>query len=219
MTLGCRAKMRPRGSSRLGSMPRFVALPLVLCLGLLALFGLGACGEEDAQLLGGETAREINANLETVQQLADEGDCVGAESAVEQVGEQIDALEEVDPRLKQALEEGAERLGEVIETCEESTEEGIGQARIPDEDEDEEEPAEEDEKGDGKEGDKGKGQGDRGSGGEGEAPEAENPAPPPSEGEGKGKGPEGEGPPGQDEGGEEGPSGGLSPGSAVEEGE
>lgn len=206
--------MRPRGSSRLGRMPRSAALPLALALSLLALLGLGACGEEDAQLLGGETAREIDANLETVQQLADEGDCVGAESAVEQVGEQIDELEEVDPRLKQALEAGAERLGEVIETCEESTEEGIGQARIPDEDEEDEEPAENEGKGTGKAADKGKAQKDRG--GEEEAPEAEGPAPPSSEGEGKG--PEGEGPPGQSEGGEEGPSGGLSPGSAVEEG-
>src|SRR5665811_1140977 len=82
----------------------------------------------------------IRDSLETVQQLADEGDCVGAESAVEQVGEQIDALEEVDARLKQALEDGAERLSEVIATCEESTEEAIGPARAPDEEEDEEEP-------------------------------------------------------------------------------
>jgi X-linked retinitis pigmentosa GTPase regulator len=193
-----------------------------LCLALAALLGLAACGEEDAQLLGGETAREINANLDTVQQLADEGDCTGAESAVEQVGEQIDGLEEVDPRLKRALEEGAGRLEEVIATCEESTTESIGPARIPDEEEDE---GEEDRDGDGRD-ERQQGQGrdgddeDRGGSGEdGGAPESgDQPPPPASEGEANGKGPEGEGPPGQSEGEDE-ESGGISPGSAVEAGE
>jgi hypothetical protein len=193
---------------------------LALCLALAALL-LAACGEEDAQLLRGETAREINANLDTVQQLADEGDCTGAESAVEQVGEQIDGLEEVDPRLKRALEEGAERLDEVIATCEESTTESIGPARIPDEGEgeDEEDDGERDERQQDRDRG-GDGEGRQGSGdGEGEGePEAGGP-PSPSEGEANGKGPEGEGPPGQGEDGDEGDSGGIGPGSAVEEGD
>lgn len=194
-------------------MARPTASLLALGLALVAALGLAACGEEDAQLLGGETAREITANLDTVRQLADEGDCIGAESAAEQVGEQIDELEEVDPRLKRALEEGAERLEEVIATCEGSVDEAIGPAQIPEEEDDEEEKEDKPQK----DGGKGKGQGS-GGGGETEA-EAESPAPSESEGEAKGKGPEGEGPPGQSEGGEEEQSGGLGPGSAVEEGE
>lgn len=193
-----------------------------ICVALAALL-LAACGEEDAKLLEGETAREINANLDTVRQLADEGDCTGAESAVEQVGEQIDGLEEVDPRLKRALERGAARLDEVIATCEESTVESVGPARIPEE----EEGAGEEEGDDGDRDERqqgqgqGRGEGDRGgSGGDGGAPEGGNRQPPPtSEGEAKGEGPEGEGPPGQDEGDEEEEAGGIGPGSAVEEAE
>jgi hypothetical protein len=132
------------------------------------------------------------------------------------VGEQIDGLEEVDPKLKRALESGAERLEEVIATCEESTGEAVGPARVPDEEEGEE--AEE------KEGDvprqQGRGrdnQGEEGSGREGSEPETgERSQPPRSEGGGN----EGEGaPPGGNEGGEEEQSGGVSPGSAVEAGE
>lgn len=221
MTLGCRGKSRPGAFSRLGSMRRPALPALALCLALAALPGLAACGEEDAQLLGGETAREINANLDTVQQLADEGDCAGAESAVEQVGEQIDELEEVDPRLKRALGEGAERLEEVIATCEESTTESIGPARIPDEEEDEEDgddgKRDERQQGQGRDGG---GEGRGGAGEDGGAPEGGNQPPPPaSEGEAKGRGPEGEGSPGQGEGAEEDESGGIGPGSAVEEGE
>lgn len=193
-------------------MPRRTASALLTGLACAALL-LSACGEEDAQLLGGETAREINANLDTVQQLADEGDCTGAESAVEQVGEQIDGLEEVDPKLKRALEQGAERLQEVIASCEESTTESIGPARIPNEEE-EEEGEEKPQKTD-------KDKGEKGSDKQAEEPE---PSPPPEEeGNGKGaengKGPDGEGPPGQEKGGEEEQSGGVGPGSAVEEGE
>lgn len=221
MTLACRGKSRPGAFSRLGSMRRPAAPALALCVALAALL-LAACGEEDAQLLRGETAREINANLDTVQQLADEGDCTGAESAVEQVGEQIEELEEVDPRLKRALEEGAGRLEEVIATCEESTGESIGPARIPDEEEGEgEEDGDDGERDERQQGQDRDGDGDRGgSEDDGAAPESGNQSPPPaSEGEANGKGPEGEGPPGQSEGDDEEESGGIAPGSAVEEGE
>ena len=83
---------------------------------------LSACGGEDAKLLPGETAREITANLDSVKQLSDEGDCVGAESAAAQVGEQIEALGGVDRKLKEALDNGAERLNEVVDECEEAEE-------------------------------------------------------------------------------------------------
>ena len=110
----CREIPRGRPFSRLARMPRLPRFPTVLGLFALAAVGLVACGAEDAKLLPGETAREIVANLDTVQQLSDEGDCIGAESAAEQVGEQIEALAGVDRKLKQALEDGAARLQEVI---------------------------------------------------------------------------------------------------------
>ncbi len=137
--LRCREILCLGPFSRLAQMPRLPLPLLVIGFTAGAALTLGACGGEDAKLLPGETAREITANLDTVQQLSAEGDCLGAESAAQQVGEQIEALEGVDVKLKRALEEGAVRLEEVIATCEESTTEAIGPAEIPAEAEEEDE--------------------------------------------------------------------------------
>ena len=195
-------------------MPRLPASLLTLALGGAAALALVSCGGEDARLLPGETAREITANLDTVQQLTDEGDCIGAESAAEQVGEQIEALEGVDVKLKRALEGGAARLNEVIAGCEEATTEAIAPAVIPTEVEsDEEEPLKE---GEGKE-KKAKPRPKE----EETAPEAQAPPPslpPQANGEGKGLD-NGNAPPSDEENTEESSSGGVSPGTPAGEGE
>jgi hypothetical protein len=186
--------------------------PYALAALALAL-ALSACGGEDAQLLPGETAREITANLDTVQQLSDEGDCVGAESAAQQVGEQIEGLEGVDRKLKRALEDGAVRLEEVIAECEESSSEAIEPATIPTEpEEDEEKPAkdEDEEK-------KAKPKKE-------EEPDTPTTSPSlPPQANGKGKGPEDGGEPPLEEPPEEvpgeSPSGGVSPAAPAGEGE
>ncbi len=221
MTRKCRENLPPEPFSRLGPVPRPLAPLLALALGTALLLGLSSCGEEDAQLLPGETAREITANLDAVKQLADEGDCVGAEAASEQVSEQVEALGGVDRRLKQALEQGTERLGEVIAGCEEEETEAIEPATIP---EGEEEPEAEDEGEDHGGNGRGKGQGQGGQGGgRDEAPGQEEqaettPTPePPAKPEGKGQG-KGESTPPTEPPAEDGPSGGIEPGSPVEEG-
>lgn len=194
-------------------MPRSRPLLLIFPLVVLAALGFGACGEDDAQLLPGGTAREITANLDTVQQLSDEGDCVGAESAAQQVGEQIEALEGVDRKLKQALEDGAARLEEVIVECEESTIESVAPAEIPAEDEEEDGEAE------GKEKKPKPGKDEE----EPDTPTTSPSLPPQANGEGKGlengngPSPSEEGAP--EEGGAESPSGGVSPGSPAGGGE
>lgn len=208
MTLRCREILRRGRFSRLAPMPRSLGTFLLVAIAALSL---AACGEEDAQLLPGGTAREITANLDTVQQLSDEGDCVGAESAAQQVGEQIEALEGVDRQLKQALESGAARLEEVIVECEESSAEAVAPAEIP-EDEEEGEEADEKEK---------KPKPDK-EAREAEAPETSPSLPPQANGEGKGL-ENGNGPPAEEEATEEGeaesPSGGVSPGSPASGGE
>jgi hypothetical protein len=193
-------------------MPHLPQPLLALALATAAGLVLVACGGEDAKLLPGETAREITANLDTVQQLSDEGDCIGAESAAQQVGEQIEAVEGVDRKLKRALEDGAARLEEVIAGCEESTTEAIAPA-VPSEPEEDEEKASKGKEGKEKE-EKPKE----------EAPEAPtSPAlPPQAKGEGKGL-ENGSGAPAGEEGAEEAPSespsGGVSPGSPAGGGE
>jgi hypothetical protein len=188
-------------------MPRLAASLLVLTLGSAAALSLAACGEEDAQLLPGETAREITANLDAVKQLADEGDCAGAESASQQVSEQIEALTGVDPKLKRALEEGAARLGEVIAGCEEVATEAIAPATIPPETEEGEEEPKEDEKA---KKEKPKDEAPA------ESPATPRPLPPQAEGEAKGRPPGEPEPPSEPEEGEEDPSGGVSPGAPAE---
>lgn len=207
MTLKCREIPHRRPFSRLGRMPRLL---LALGLAVAATLVLVACGGEDAKLLPGETAREITANLDTVQQLSAEGDCIGAESAAQQVGEQIEALEGVDRKLKRALEDGAARLEEVIAGCEESTSEAIAPAVIPTEPEDEEKAPKEKEGGKKEKAPKPKE--------EESAPETTTTSPPQAKGEGKGL-ENGSGPPSSEEGAEEGPSGGVGPGSPAGEGE
>ncbi len=210
-TLRCREILRQEPFSRLAQMPRTPLPLLALALGAAAAFGLVACGGEDAKLLPGETAREITANLDTVKQLAGEGDCVGAESAVQQVGEQIEALEGVDPKLKQALEQGASRLDEVIAGCEESTTEAIAPAEIPSEFEAEEKaPKQKEPK-------------EKAAKPKEEKPAPEEPSlPPQANGEGKGL-ENGNGPPPSEEPVEEAPSestsGGVGPGAPAEGGE
>ncbi len=208
--LRCREILRLRLFSRLARMPR-LPLPL-LAIGFTATAALAlvACGGENAKLLPGETAREITANLDTVQQLSDEGDCLGAESAAQQVGEQIEALEGVDIKLKRALEEGAVRLEEVIASCEESTTEAIAPAQIPTEPEEVEEKGPKEKPGKEKE-EKPK---------EEEEPASESPPALPPQAKGEGKGLEnGQGQPVEEEGSEESSSGGVGPGTPAEGGD
>jgi hypothetical protein len=208
-TLRCREILRRRPFSRLAQMPRFSIRTAVVGLAIAAALGLPACGGEDAKLLPGETAREITANLDTVQQLSHEGDCIGAESAAEQVGEQIEALEGVDPKLKAALEDGAARLEEVIADCEEADTEPIAPATIPTEPEEEEEKEKESKEKKEKPKD--------------EEPESEAPAlPPQAKGEGKGLENGNAQPPSEEAPEEppaESPSGGVAPAAPAGEGE
>lgn len=190
-----------------------IALALALCMPAAAL---ASCGGEDAQLLPGDTAREITANLDKVRELSDEGDCVGAESAAQEVGEQIEELGGIDEKLKRALLEGAERLNEVIAECEEAVVE-TAPTTVPPETAEEEREREKEEKAQEKEA-------KEREKAEKEKEKEEKPEPPPSSGElppqaeGEGKGTE-KGPPAAEGEEEIGPSGGVSPGSPVGEGE
>ena len=189
-------------------MPRRRASLLALAIVAVAA-ALASCGEEDAELLPGGTAREITANLDAVEQLADEGDCPGAEGAALQVSEQVAALQGVDPRLKRALEQGATRLNEVVADCVEESD-----ATVPDVTELEPEPNLDEDSGEQKELEKERKEAEKEREQEEkdaekeEETEEEPSLPPQAEGEGKGldegdSGPSGEG----------GPSGGLGPGS------
>lgn len=113
-------------------MGRLSASLPVLALAAMAALGLAACGGGNgADLLPGGTASEITSNLDRVERLADEGDCSGASEAALAVSDQVEALDGVDAKLKQALREGATRLNEVVADCEEATTEETSPAIEP----------------------------------------------------------------------------------------
>ena len=106
-------------------MPRLVGSVLAVVLGAAVAVALASCGGSDAKLLAGNTAQEIRENLDSVQQLVDEGECVGAEDEALQVSSQVEGIVGIDPKLKQALEEGAARLNEVVADCEGAPQETV----------------------------------------------------------------------------------------------
>lgn len=105
-------------------MGRLSALLLTLILSGAGAVALASCGGgSDAKLLPGTTASQIESNLDQVQRQVAAGECIGAEDAVASVTGEVEQLKNVDRKLKAALEEGAERLSEVIAQCEEGSEE------------------------------------------------------------------------------------------------
>lgn len=183
-------------------MGRLSASILALSLAACATLGLLACGGGgDDDLLPGETASEINSNIDAVERLVGEGDCVGAEDASATISGQVESLTGVDAKLKQALGEGAARLNEVVTECEEEAPEETIETIEPEETggvEAEEKPEKEK---------KEKPEKDVEEPDEGEGPTL----PPQSNGKGGEKG-KGGGPPEEPET----PSGGVGPGAAVE---
>lgn len=96
---------------RLRAATLFLAVLAVGCL-------LAACGSDDkGELLPGTTADQIESNLDLVRESHAAGDCEGAETAVAEVSEEIDALQKVDSKLKSALEQGATKLSEKVSDC------------------------------------------------------------------------------------------------------
>ncbi len=199
-------------------MARLAASLLALALGAGLAFALVACGGEDAKLLPGETAQEISENLDSVQTLVDEGECVEAQEAAEEVGTQIEGLRGIDAKLKATLEEGAARLNEVVDDCEAELAEDTVEETIPETTETTEDKPEEseDEKKEEKEQEKEEREAEKEEEEQAkEEEQAEKELPP--QANGKAKGHEKDPPPVEEvEEGDE-PSGGIGPGSATED--
>jgi hypothetical protein len=196
-------------------MVRLSALLLVFALGAAGAVTLTSCGAgSDADLLPGTTADQIEANLNEIEELADEEDCIGAEDAVAEVATEVEELQGVDLKLKAALQEGTARLSEVVSRCsEETTEEETEPTAESDLGAEE---LEEDEK---KSGEEQPDKGEEKQGGPDEEPsEGEGPdLPSQSEGKGGEKGNGGGEPPAEAEAEETPPSGGVGPSVGVEE--
>jgi hypothetical protein len=203
-------------------MGRLRAVSIVCALAVAAALGLSACGGSDADLLPGKTAEQINQNLDQVRSLVSEGDCVGAESAVDEVGEEVEGLGGVDQKLKAALRQGTTRLGEVVSSCgEEAREESEAERETEEEElaEQEEQAAVEAEEEDSQaeEADEEKAKKEKKQ----EASEREEESdeggtePPETPGQSEGVEKETE-PPAETPGGSESPAGGVGPGTEVE---
>jgi len=188
---------------------------LALSLAVLTPLAVASCGGSDAQLLPGGTARDITVNLNTVRQLADEGDCIGAERAALQVSEQIEGLDSIDAKLKRALEQGASRLNAVVARCEESESEETATTTLPTDTEGAEQKSAKKEakerEQEERESEKEEGSTNRE---EGSGESTPTPASPP-QGEANGNGNE-SAPASGEEGGGEDSSGGVGPGTPIE---
>src|SRR5262245_51346304 len=105
----------------------------------LATTALSACGSSGgADLLPGATASQITSNLDEVERLVGENECIGAQNSAAEISTQVEELTDVDPKLKRALAEGVERLTQTVATdCEE---EEFEEADTTVEPEEEEEP-------------------------------------------------------------------------------
>ncbi len=216
MTLNCRENLPKGALSRLATVRRPAAFALAVALGVLLALALASCGGgDDAKLLPGSTADEINENLDQVRQLATEGECVGAADAAREVGSQVEALSGVDVKLKRALENGAARLNEVVDECEEAPTEPIAppaeattteESESPGEEKKREKELEKAEKEAEREAEREEKEAEK----EEKEAEKEKPVPPPTP-----EAPPEEVPP--TEGGGTGASGGVSPGAPVDD--
>jgi hypothetical protein len=201
-------------------MGRLSAFLVALALGAASAMALASCGGgSNANLLPGTTANQINSNLDQVQKLVNEGDCVGAEDGVAAVMTEVEDLQGVDRKLKAALEEGTTRLSEVVTECDETASEEAEPTLESDveaeelereehEAEEKAEKAKEKPEKHGKEPSEEATETDEEEGGN---------LPPQSKGEGKAKGHETEPPPATEQPSEESPSGGVGPAVGVEE--
>lgn len=189
-------------------MARLSPLLLAFLLGAGAAAALASCGGGDAKLLPGTTADQIESNLDRVDELVAEEDCIGAEDAVAEVAAEVEELEGVDLKLKAALQEGTGRLSEVVSSCDEETtseetepsfETDVGAEEV----EDEKKPK------------KSKPEKEAKEPKEEPSEEGEGPEPPPQP-NGKGEEKGGGEPPAEPEAEETPPSGGVGPGVGVE---
>lgn len=190
-------------------MGRLSALLLAFLLGASSAVALASCGGGDSDLLPGTSAEQIESNLDAVEQLAADQDCIGAEDAVAEVTAEVEELEGVDLKLKAALQEGTGRLSEVVAECEEETtseetEPSIETAVGAEEVEDEKKPKKEKPEKEAKEPSQPE-----------EEAESEGPELPP-QANGKGEENGGGEPPAEPEAEETPPSGGVGPGVGVE---
>jgi uncharacterized phage infection (PIP) family protein YhgE len=189
-------------------MGRLSASLLALALAAAVATGLSACGGGGSDLLPGTTASEINSNLDEVRQLVSEGDCVGAGDAASAVSTQVEELGGVDAKLKEALNEGAIRLNEVVAGCEEAPDEAEEEAAALEAAELAEEEASEEESKKAKKDEKEAGKPEKEKPEKETAPPAETPQPP-------GQETKEEVPPTETEPEGEAPSGGVGPGAEV----
>jgi hypothetical protein len=108
------------------AMPRLLAGIISVALGA-ACAGLVSCGGgDDAKLIPADSAGEIIANLDEVAELAEGANCLSAGDKALEIQDQIEGLpRDVDEDLRQALEDGVERLINLTENPESCTGEEI----------------------------------------------------------------------------------------------
>lgn len=100
-------------------MPSTVRKSALLLATIASIAIFSGCGEDRSNLLPGDTAAQIDANLALVEQLVEDGNCFEALNAAEEVRTEVEALGDgVDSTLRRNLLDGVTELQiKVQDTC------------------------------------------------------------------------------------------------------
>lgn len=92
-------------------MPGKARKSALLLAAIASIALVSGCGEDRSNLLPGDTAQQIDANLGLVEQLVRDGNCFEALNAAEEVRNEVEALgSNVDPTLRRNLLDGVTQL-------------------------------------------------------------------------------------------------------------
>lgn len=93
-------------------LPRLAVLLGLVCIGL----AISACQENRDNLLADETATGLNQDIDQINQLVAEGDCLEALKLTERIRLEVEGLgDEADPVLRTVLLDGVTRLAVAVQ--------------------------------------------------------------------------------------------------------
>lgn len=124
---------------------------VLLCAAALAPFALAACGddEEDFDPIPARNAAALETQLDQVADRVDRGICGSARSQVDELRDKVAALPDgIDPDLREALDDGVDRLADLVESdenCRPEEDEDETDTQTTETEPPEEEPEEEEE--------------------------------------------------------------------------
>ena len=108
--------------TRLASMRKYLTMTIALVAGVACAVVLASCG--GGGTLSGATAQQLLDALDKMQTEASDGNCSTVASDASNVSSQVQARDDIDPKLRAALVEGFDNLAQLAQQpgeCESTT--------------------------------------------------------------------------------------------------